>query len=142
MARNTFTWSKTLMNTERQIFQTTSRFRWQTFRWFGRLCLFLLVISMALVAIAYGYKHLLLYLGSDEYKKIDKQTQPKGFSANDDKKYQGFYKFLRSHQCKQPKQAINTSRIRAAFYVNWDPQSLYSLQNHIDQLNMVMPDWF
>lgn len=26
--------------------------------------------------------------------------------------------------------------------MDWDPQSLYSLQAHIDQMNMVLPEWF
>jgi peptidoglycan-N-acetylglucosamine deacetylase len=33
-------------------------------------------------------------------------------------------------------------QIRAGFAVNWDPQSYFTLLNHIDQLNMVLPEWF
>ncbi|WP_246085423.1 polysaccharide deacetylase family protein [Solitalea koreensis] len=32
--------------------------------------------------------------------------------------------------------------IRAGFYVNWDAQSFTSLRNHIDQMNMILPEWF
>ena len=31
--------------------------------------------------------------------------------------------------------------IRSAFYVAWDPQSLFSLKN-IANLNLVIPEWF
>src|SRR6185437_11243495 len=31
--------------------------------------------------------------------------------------------------------------IRAAFYVDWDAQSFLSLQQYIDKLNMVIPEW-
>src|SRR5262245_29661469 len=128
------------MNSQKQIFQTSSRFRWHTFRWAGRLLLFffLLMIPIVWIAIANGYKPLLPGV-LDPYKRIDTRTQVKGFSPKDNKKYLGFNEFLRCHQAKKK---INTSRIRAAFYVDWDPQALFSLQNHIDQLNMVMPEWF
>ncbi len=32
--------------------------------------------------------------------------------------------------------------IRSAFYVAWDPQSLFSLKRNISQLNLVVPEWF
>jgi peptidoglycan-N-acetylglucosamine deacetylase len=135
------------MITQKQIFQTTSRFRWNTFRWLGRLFLFifLLMIPVVWIAIANGYKPLLPLLWVDDYKKNDKLVQPKGFSKKDDKKYQGFYEFLKSHQQNKlvtGKTEINTSKVRAAFYVDWDPQALASLKEHIGQLNMVMPEWF
>src|SRR5580658_4855647 len=31
--------------------------------------------------------------------------------------------------------------IRAAFYVDWDAQSFLSLQEYIDKMNMVIPEW-
>ncbi len=129
------------MATQKQIFQTTSRVRWNTFRWIGRLILvaLLLMIPLVWIAVAEGYKPLLPTLWADEFKKLDSRTQVKGFSQSDTKKYHGFNEFLRLHQAKKK---INTSRIRAAFYVDWDPQALFSLQNHIEQLNMVMPEWF
>ena len=33
-------------------------------------------------------------------------------------------------------------QIRAGFFVNWDPQSYFSLRNNIDKINMVLPEWF
>src|SRR5262245_46339188 len=83
----------------KQIFQTSSRFRWNTFRWLGRLVLFvlLLMIPVVWIAIADGYKPLLPGLWSDG-KKNDNPVQPRTFSENDNKKYQGIQEFLRSHQ--------------------------------------------
>jgi len=40
------------------------------------------------------------------------------------------------------KQRVHKKQIRAAFYVNWDKQSFYSLKEHITQFNMVFPEWF
>jgi spore germination protein YaaH len=129
------------MKPQKQIFQTSSRVRWNTFRWIGRFLLFLLLlmIPMVWITVARGYKPLLPSLWDKDSKKLDNPIQVKGFSPNDNKKYHGFNEFLKSHQASKK---IHTSRIRAAFYVDWDPQALFSLQNHIDQLNMVMPEWF
>jgi cellulose synthase/poly-beta-1,6-N-acetylglucosamine synthase-like glycosyltransferase/spore germination protein YaaH/peptidoglycan/xylan/chitin deacetylase (PgdA/CDA1 family) len=33
-------------------------------------------------------------------------------------------------------------KIRAGFYINWDPQSQSSLRKNIDKLDMVMPEWY
>ena len=35
-----------------------------------------------------------------------------------------------------------SQQIRAGFFVNWDPQSYYTLLNQIDKLNMVLPESF
>jgi peptidoglycan-N-acetylglucosamine deacetylase len=135
------------MNTQKQIFQTSSRLRWYAISWIGRLffLILLLMIPLVWIAIANGYKPLLPNLWTDDYKKIENRTEVKEFSKKDNKKYQGFQDVLRAHQSNKQvagKPQINTSRVRAAFYVDWDPQALYSLQNHIDQLNIVMPEWF
>ncbi len=39
-------------------------------------------------------------------------------------------------------QVKEQAQIRAAFYVNWDIRSWYSLRNHIGELTMVLPEWF
>lgn len=36
----------------------------------------------------------------------------------------------------------NEAGIRSAFYVAWDPQSLFSLKRNIKKLNLIMPEWF
>ena len=35
-----------------------------------------------------------------------------------------------------------SQQIRAGFFVNWDPQSYYTLKAQIDKINMVLPEWF
>lgn len=40
------------------------------------------------------------------------------------------------------KKRVYKKQIRAAFYVNWDKQSFYSLKEHITQFNLVFPEWF
>ena len=40
------------------------------------------------------------------------------------------------------KKKTNTEKLRAGFYVDWDPQAWFSLQTHINDLNTVIPEWF
>lgn len=133
------------MGAQKQIFQTTSRLRWNTFRWSGRLLFvfFLVAFPLVWIAVTSGYRPILPGLSRDDYKKLDNPAHPRDLSGRDNKNYHGFHDFLKSHQAiKATKSQINSSRIRAAFYVDWDPQAFYSLQAHIDQLNMVIPEWF
>ena len=32
-------------------------------------------------------------------------------------------------------------QVRAGFFVNWDPQSFFTLESNIDKINMVLPEW-
>ena len=89
------------MGNTKQIFQTSSRFRWHTYRWTGRLILAILVLMIPAVwiAVAQGYKPLLPFLSENNYVKLSKApVQPKSFSKQDNKRYQGFHQFLKSHQ--------------------------------------------
>lgn len=104
----------------------------------------LLIIPIVWIALSLAKKPVLPGLSVDSYKKLDNPVQPKQFSNQDTKKYLGFGKYLRpGHREKQvmppgPK----APGIRAAFYVNWDPQATYSLENNISKLDMVIPEWF
>lgn len=37
---------------------------------------------------------------------------------------------------------LSTQTVRAAFYVNWDPNSLVSLKEHLAELTHIIPEWF
>ncbi len=137
------------MNPSRQIFQTHSRLRWKTFKWAGRLFLFFLVLMIPVVWIAMENVNstFLPGLSRVDYKKLSKPTAPKGFNNKEKRKYHGFQDFLKIKKqnnllSEAEKKKPIASAIRAAFFVDWDPQSLYSLQNHIHELNTVMPEWF
>ncbi|OQY96168.1 MAG: glycosyl transferase family 2 [Sphingobacteriales bacterium UTBCD1] len=143
------------MNSQKQIFQTSSRLRWNTFRWIGRVSLFfiLLMVPVVWITLAIDPRPLLPGLSKSDFNKID-PTQPKGFTKKEAIKYKGgFNAFLKIKRAKSMLAAAEkedsaklntkkTSRIRAAFYVDWDPQALFSLQDHISELNTVLPEWF
>ncbi|MBX9733321.1 MAG: glycosyl transferase family 2, partial [Chitinophagaceae bacterium] len=137
----------------RQIFQTANPTRWQRFKWGSRLLAFVLVI--AVIAIIIGLRNAYVpdipISQSASFKKILESTETKDSIT---KAYQGFRKFIdnkwaKGKGCGQ-KEAINLSTsdkfsdslgIRAAFYVDWDPQAFFSLKRHVNKLNLVIPEW-
>lgn len=113
-----------------------------------RLALFflLLMIPVVWIAMAFDARPLLPGLSNISYKKIA-PVFPRGFNKKEKRKYHGYADFLKVKQqnallAKNEKNKKLTSRIRAAFYVDWDPQAFSSLQSHIASLNTIIPEWF
>ncbi|SJZ61131.1 polysaccharide deacetylase family protein [Sediminibacterium ginsengisoli] len=138
-----------------QIFQTSNPSRWQRVKWGSRILLFLLVVSIAAFIIAY------ITLGVQKLPSFEDQARKKVLLSEKTnvpqaKQYQGIRKFIddrwrRGKGSGQHDSVLNLSNspyfsdslgIRAAFYVNWDPQSLISLRRHVNKLNLVIPEWF
>jgi cellulose synthase/poly-beta-1,6-N-acetylglucosamine synthase-like glycosyltransferase/spore germination protein YaaH/peptidoglycan/xylan/chitin deacetylase (PgdA/CDA1 family) len=138
----------------KQVFQTSNPTRWQRFKWMFRLLLFLLFIMVIAVVIAIrtAYVPTVPILQSSVFKSI--------LISNDNpdsiaKEYQGFRKFIddkwsAGKGCGQNDSAIKLSNsklfsdslgIRAAFYVDWDPQAFFSLRRNINKLNLILPEW-
>lgn len=140
------------MSTTKQIFQTSSKWRWRMFQWAGRLVLLALVLMVVLVIItmAKGIKPGLPVLSSDAdtLRRVAQPVIPAAFNERDLKKYKGFDDFLKERNKEEAllnqkqKPVLAGQEVRAAFYVDWDPQSFYALQKNIDKLNMVVPEWF
>ncbi|CAI2768418.1 polysaccharide deacetylase family protein [Flavobacterium collinsii] len=137
------------MDDKKHVFQTETKLRWRTFQWSTRLVifLFLLLIPVFIITLKQGLKPSLPMLGNDpSTQKLVNPSIPAALSAEDLRKYKGFDSFLRSKskmdKLKKQNEAIDFPQIRAAFYVDWDPQSLFSLQKNISKLNMVVPEWF
>ena len=137
------------MDNKKQVFQTETKLRWRTFQWSTRLVIFLLLmlIPVFIITLQRGLKPSLPILGNDtSTQKLVNPSTPAALTAKELIRYKGFNSFLRSKSKmekleKQPL-GIDFPEIRAAFYVDWDPQSLFSLQKNIGKLNMVIPEWF
>lgn len=139
------------MDDKKQIFQTVTQKRWKTFQWSSRLILFLLILMVPIffITLKKGLKPPLplLATSSRTTHSLENPITPAGLSDKDLKQFKGFDYFLREKNKinklkKQPAVTKTTEEIRAAFYVDWDPQSLFSLEKNIDKLNMVVPEWF
>ena len=138
------------MTQHRQIFQTSSKWRWITFKWIGRSLLFALILMVPVVffTLLTGIKPdlPLLINENDSTHQVSNRVIPAGLSKKELKKYKGFHDFLlpggKNIKSKNKPLTDSDQLVRAAFYVDWDPQSFFSLQKNIDKLNMVVPEWF
>ena len=138
------------MSPQKQVFQTSSSIRWNTFRWGSRLVIFVLILMIPIVwiTLARGYKPgLPRLISSDTVSgKAINPVHPLAFNRRQNKKYRGFNDFLKAKRknedlIRKEKAVEFNQRIRAGFYVDYDPQSFFSLQNYIDKMNVVIPEW-
>ncbi len=138
------------MSDVKQIFQTSSKWRWTTFKWSTRFILLalILMIPVVVITLARGIKPDLPIMSkeSDVLHLLAKPVVPASLNVKELKKYKNFSNFLKVKakidSLKNNKPLLDNQQIRAAFYVDWDPQSFYSLQKNISKLNMVVPEWF
>jgi cellulose synthase/poly-beta-1,6-N-acetylglucosamine synthase-like glycosyltransferase/spore germination protein YaaH/peptidoglycan/xylan/chitin deacetylase (PgdA/CDA1 family) len=131
---------------EKQIFQTSRKSRWITFKWLTRLLIMTFAVATACVAytlISNHYPALPVIsspvtLSKKQVEQIKKSKTYKDFKISKKKLLKIRHDQL-VHRLKHPN---NKARINAGFYVNWDPQSLTDLQDHIKQLDMVVTESF
>src|SRR5579871_6101397 len=156
-------------NSTNQIFQTDSSSRWQRFKWSSRLLLLLLIFAIVIIIIAISrvYTPGLPQFASTQEKQALLDTNS-GLANKSKifKQYAGFRKYINEKEAYKaggypvPRrfrkrngivvQADSsfysfkkfTTGIRAAFYVNWDKESLASLRQNIAHMNVVFPEWF
>lgn len=140
-----------------QIFQTNNPTRWQRFKWAGRIILVLALVAFAAVVIALVNASLPdIPLEGRAIKKVLSEKVPDYRESKMGREYRGMRKYIQERWAKgqgmgqkNPNLNLSTSTmfndslgIRAAFYVNWDPQSFLSLRRNISKVNLVLPEWF
>ncbi|TWI85488.1 poly-beta-1,6 N-acetyl-D-glucosamine synthase [Lacibacter cauensis] len=137
------------MSQTKQVFETRSTFRWKAVLWTSRGAMFIVLLMICSLIISYllQKKPALPELSSQSAEhKLIKPSAPAGLTKKELQKYKGFDAFLKAkeynEQLMREPAATSQENIRAAFYVDWDPQSFYSLQKNISNLNMVFPEWF
>ncbi len=142
-----------MSNQQRQIFQTAKPTRWKSFLWIVRVLAFFLVFCVIAIIISLNQKQVLRIPEIREraalYRKLtdldaqrslknpEKEIFKKRLKEIRKKKRPNFYKTPQKIH-----KSLSSLPIRAAFFVNWDVQSRYSLENNIQHLNMVLPEWF
>lgn len=134
---------------QNQVFQAATPARRIAYQWTGRSLLFLAIILSASVVVTYyriGKPRLPeLRVFASAPDSLPQQELPSSMTKQEKRKYHGFADFLeaRAHNRDlrtDPRKLA--SKTRAAFYVDWDPQSFYSLQRAAGSLDMVFPEWF
>src|ERR1700754_2857751 len=155
---------------KRQIFQTNSPGRWQRFKWGGRIVLLVLLLGVVIfsIAVSRNYTPALPRLTeqSQLYKKVLDTNKTFLFKNSLIEQYGGFRKYINEKvpyragafpgQSRRDSLAALRAKnvdtnfrsfnkfpagIRAGFYVDWDAQSFLSLQQYIDKMNLVIPEW-
>lgn len=151
-------------DSSRQIFQSFSPRRWQRFLWSVRLGLAVLAVAGAGLGYAIFRQSATLLpkaFGPNEtYKQILNPRSVTTLTNRHNLAYHALRQQLpaarrggyRDHRSRPAALQVPPRRrrapdfrggvpIRAGFYVNWDAQSLNTLRRHVDQLNMVLPEW-
>lgn len=131
---------------EKQIFQTTKKSRWVTFQWLTRSIIIVFIVASACVAytlLSDHYPNLPVIntaatLTKKQIEQIKRSTTYKDFKISK----RTLLKMQRDQQLHRLKHPNNKARINAGFYVDWDPQSLSDLKDHIKQLDMVVSESF
>ena len=142
------------MNLERPVFFAENSQRWSRFLWIIRIAGIVLAIMTAVVTIAVinpEYVGLPKLLGeNDVYKRLLNPDHPALARTKANAAFQRSRtrvpdrpSFNYEHRSRTVPVAapLRQTPVRAAFYVNWDPQSYYSLRDNIDHLSMVIPEW-
>jgi cellulose synthase/poly-beta-1,6-N-acetylglucosamine synthase-like glycosyltransferase/peptidoglycan/xylan/chitin deacetylase (PgdA/CDA1 family)/spore germination protein YaaH len=131
----------------KQVFQADTPGRWTRFKWLSRILIIALVCAVVGAAITITSKEYPSLpnlteapkkISKEELEALKHSTKYKDFKLQKDE-LQELRHNLKLHQLKHPS---NKDRINAAFYVNWDGQSFFSLQDHISKLDMIVSEWF
>jgi len=136
-----------------QIFQSSNSTRWTRFVWFVRILLvFALVgvlsISLSMIHHSHYDAKSLIY---QEKRIRNVNLNPKKVKVSDSeliayalhlKKVRKSKRYEFYDQVIDRGPLKNYLPVRAGFYVNWDTNSFASLENNVDKLNLVLPEWF
>lgn len=144
-----------MQNKTRQVFQTDKPTRWKRFQWlFRSLLVLFILLSVTFTISLIGHQRVVKLpeaeIKKTVLKKLTKEELDASYSPQSKKEFksdiQKIRKLHKDHDLYEKKMALPSNReieypIRAGFYVNWDPQSRFSLEYNASELNMVLPEW-
>ncbi len=132
---------------QRQIFQTGSAKRWRGFKWLSRALFGVMILSIICVIITINSKTYPKL--PDLSKAYNSYTLKYIAQLKKSAKYQDFkieknkIIALQRDKDRYRKAHLNKhTRINVGFFVDWDPQSYTSLADHINKLDMIVPEFF
>jgi len=136
-----------------QIFQTSNSTRWKRFVWFIRIFLVFALVGVLSISLSmihrthYDAKSLIYQ--EKRIRNVNQNTAKVAVSESEliayalhlkkvrkSKRYEFYDEVINKGPLK------NLLPIRAGFYVNWDKNSFASLEDNVDKLNLVLPEWF
>ena len=130
----------------RQVFSTPTPKRWYTVKWIAYSLIGLVLLGLSSLIIIYtnNFKPEL----PKNYSKLQSQLAQIALDSSLSWNDNALTPCCQTDHptCFAPlSNGANVplaQQIRAGFFVNWDPQSYYTLRNNIDKINMVLPEWF
>ena len=138
-----------------QIFQAKTPFRWKVIKTISVSSIILSTVLLIIASLSLIMKdnHVLPILSSNgivKNKILKNNNLSTIHTKNKDLarekkilKKEASFDYAHEHTTVHKiKEHQYNKKIRAAFYVNWDRNSFRSLEKHIHQLNMMMPEWF
>ncbi len=139
----------------RPVFFAENPLRWKRFVWVTRLAFVVMAVAAVVVTVAVVRPEqigLPKLLGQNEtFQRLLNPDHPAVARTNANTAFQqsrkrvpnaATFNYAGHSRTRPVPLAPRRSDIRAAFYVNWDPQSFYSLRDNLDRLTMVFPEWF
>ena len=133
----------------KHVFQTDSERRWKIFKNSLRLTLIIIALAACVILIdVISQDSILLPRMREEnevYKRILNPDKIATFATPQNTKLKQAIENLNRIVSDTTRGKINHNKsdrnIRGGFYVNWDPQSFYSLKANIDKMNLIIPEW-
>lgn len=134
---------------KKQVFSTNSPKRWDRIKWASRIFIVIAVVFTSIVTFS-----LLFYSQKPTLPTLfNKYNDYKTAILNDtisNEHNTATFDYINNKKGIKPKGATTLSkrlpipfdkRMRAAFYVNWDLQSFYSLRTNVTHMNTILPEW-
>lgn len=150
----------------KQVFQTSSRKRWNRFRWSFRFILTILILLVGVFVTMFALEGSPNVPFKHDYRNVvsaDNVFLKDNKTARTYKTFRDIFAEKKMHN-NYATATINKHRfigkgdaltakyiaewnnprlgVRAAWYVNWDNRSYRSLKKNLKHLNMIIPEWF
>lgn len=137
----------------RQVFQATEPKRWRRFIWIIRVLAIFLGLSITAIIISLFQKQVIhipeIRERGEMYDRLTDKEAKYALKKHDVKLFKKSLAKIRAEKLREfyhfPLARVQKNNpfhpVRAAFYVNWDQQSNFSLRAGIKHLNMVLPEW-
>ena len=158
--------NKRLIQMNKQVFQTSSRKRWNRFRWSFRFILTILILLVGVFVTMFALEGSPNVPFKHDYRNVvsaDNVFLKDNKTARTYKTFRDIFAEKKMHN-NYATATINKHRfigkgnaltakyiaewnnprlgVRAAWYVNWDNRSYRSLKKNLKHLNMIIPEWF
>jgi cellulose synthase/poly-beta-1,6-N-acetylglucosamine synthase-like glycosyltransferase/peptidoglycan/xylan/chitin deacetylase (PgdA/CDA1 family)/spore germination protein YaaH len=138
---------------KKPVFYAESTSRWKSFMWGVKILSVIIAIGIASIIISMCIPQAMKLPTLKEQTKLFRKVTDSVVAHNMEKaEYQRFQKIInearktRKHEFYASKKNIphhirQFYPVKAAFYVNWDVQSEFSLKQAISRVNMILPEW-